>query len=306
MITVKLWQIIASFIIAQLVHVGFFFAAAGGHEPKVLIEGSSISVQLDTGGAAMAASSAGESRAKKKALQAAVTEMEQPKEAARPQDEPSAEAKLEPKLEAAPREEQVSSEEEVSLDKLVKATPQIETASSPSPEKLQPKKSMEEAATSRPKQQITEAPLTKPVPIKSKKDIAEEIVDDSDTNSDAKDDENKTAGAASSAASSIAGTKSTTQTQNSASPGNAISSNYAGKVMRHLSKFRRPRASSSGSALITFSFTVTGEIRTIDIASSSGSYKFDQDAIKFIRYAAPFPPPPEEGVRTFTVEIEGR
>ncbi|MBL4837777.1 MAG: TonB family protein [Kordiimonadaceae bacterium] len=298
MITVKLWQIIVSFIIAQIVHVVIFVAASRGHEPRVLIEGSSISVHVDAGGAAMAASASGESRTKKKAHQTAVTEMAQLKEAVPPKTETKT------KSEAVPQEDLLSAEEKISPDKLVKATPQKN--STPSPKKLQPEERKDKSFTSPLKHTTNEALPIKAAPQKNSNDITEKIVDDSDSHNDAKDNENKIAGAASSAASSIAGTTSTTQAQNSASTGNALSSNYAGIVMRHLSKFRRPRAPTSGSAHITFSCTVTGEISTIDIARSSGSYKFDQDAIKFIKYAAPFPPPPEKDTYTFTVEIKGR
>lgn len=292
MITVKLWQIIVSFIIAQIVHVVIFVAASRGHEPRVLIEGSSISVHVDAGGAAMAASASGESRTKKKAHQTAITEMAQLKEAVPPKPE----TETETKPEAVPQEDLLSDEGTISPDKLVKATPQ----------KLPPEERKDKSFTSPLKHTTSEALPIKAALQKNSNDITEKIVDDSDSHNDAKDNENKIAGAASSAASSIAGTTSTTQAQNSASTGNALSSNYAGIVMRHLSKFRRPRAPTSGSAHITFSCTVTGEISTIDIARSSGSYKFDQDAIKFIKYAAPFPPPPEKDTYTFTVEIKGR
>ncbi|NHK27138.1 TonB family protein [Parvularcula flava] len=91
-----------------------------------------------------------------------------------------------------------------------------------------------------------------------------------------------------------------------ATPGNAASDNYAGEVMRHLSRFRRPRASGPGSAIIVFTLTGTGEIASIEIEQSSGSPRFDRDALGFVEDAAPFPPPPPDVNRTFTVKIEGR
>ena len=89
-------------------------------------------------------------------------------------------------------------------------------------------------------------------------------------------------------------------------PGNAAVSNYAGLVMQHLSKFRRPRAHTTGSALITFTVAASGAIDSIEISEGSGSYRFDRDAVKFIERAAPFPEPPANIDNTFSVEIEGR
>ena len=88
-------------------------------------------------------------------------------------------------------------------------------------------------------------------------------------------------------------------------PGNAASTNYAGLVMQHLSKVRRPRAASPGSAFVSFTIGRKGELKDISISKSSRSSRFDRDALMVVRRAAPFPPPPP-GVRTsFSVEIEG-
>ena len=88
-------------------------------------------------------------------------------------------------------------------------------------------------------------------------------------------------------------------------PGNADSSNYAGLVMRHLSQVRRPRASSPGTAHVAFTIGDEGEIKNIRIAKSSRSARFDRDALKVVRRAAPFPPPPHGVNRSFSIEIEG-
>ena len=88
-------------------------------------------------------------------------------------------------------------------------------------------------------------------------------------------------------------------------PGNAASTNYAGLVMQHLSKVRRPRAASPGSAFVSFTIGRKGELKDIRISKSSRSSRFDRDALMVVRRAAPFPPPPL-GVKTsFSVEIEG-
>ena len=94
------------------------------------------------------------------------------------------------------------------------------------------------------------------------------------------------------------------QTGNSA--GNAAYTNFARELMQHLSRRRRPRASGPGSSHVTFSLDSEGRVRTIEISRSSGSARFDRDAVKFVDRASPFPAPPPGVSRTFTVEIKGR
>lgn len=88
-------------------------------------------------------------------------------------------------------------------------------------------------------------------------------------------------------------------------PGNAASTNYAGLVMQHLSKVRRPRASSPGSAFVSFTIDFQGQLEELRIAKSSRSARFDRDALKVVRRATPFPVPPPGVNRSFSVEIEG-
>ena len=88
-------------------------------------------------------------------------------------------------------------------------------------------------------------------------------------------------------------------------PGNAASTNYAGMVMQHLSRVRRPRAASPGSAFVSFTIGKRGELVDISITKSSRSARFDRDALKVVKRAAPFPAPPPGVNRTFSVEIEG-
>jgi protein TonB len=92
---------------------------------------------------------------------------------------------------------------------------------------------------------------------------------------------------------------------NSGAPGNAAESNYKGLVMQHLSRQRRPRASSPGSAFVEFRISPRGTVKSISISRSSGSSRFDREAIIVVKKAAPYPKPPV-GVNTmFTVEIAG-
>ncbi len=91
-----------------------------------------------------------------------------------------------------------------------------------------------------------------------------------------------------------------------AAAGNAAETNYAGDVMRHLSRLRRPRASGPGSTHVSFRIAHTGAISHISISRGSGSARFDRDALNFVRKAAPFPRPPGRESQILTVEIEGR
>ena len=94
--------------------------------------------------------------------------------------------------------------------------------------------------------------------------------------------------------------------QPEADPGNAASQNYAGEVMKHLSGRRRPRASGAGFARVAFSLTSSGNVENIRISTSSGASKFDREALKFVKRAAPFPKPPANVKRDFVVKIEGK
>jgi protein TonB len=90
-----------------------------------------------------------------------------------------------------------------------------------------------------------------------------------------------------------------------AAAGNSEYSNYSGKVMKHLSRLRRPRASGPGSAYIRFVIASRGTIEHIEVSQTSGSSRFDREALIFVKKASPFPSPPTGISRSFTVEIEG-
>ena len=138
-------------------------------------------------------------------------------------------------------------------------------------------------------------------------DTASQTADRSETSpteneSDASGEETSSMAAATSSTDEGAGS---TSTPTAAIAGNAASTNYAGEVMRHLSKFKRPNASGPGATRIKFTIGTSGELESIEIFESSGSRRFDRDALKFVERAAPFPPPPPGVNRTFTIEIEG-
>ncbi|KEJ88489.1 cell envelope integrity protein TolA [Sulfitobacter donghicola] len=92
----------------------------------------------------------------------------------------------------------------------------------------------------------------------------------------------------------------------SASAGNAAASNYPGQVMRRISRVRKPRVNSRGTAVVSFSISSSGGLSRVSIARSSGSAALDNAAKGVIRKAAPFPKPPRGAKRQFSIRIKGR
>ena len=96
-----------------------------------------------------------------------------------------------------------------------------------------------------------------------------------------------------------------TDAAKSAVEGNAASTSYAGLIMRHLAKVRRPHAVKAGATLVTFTIGIKGELESAKISKRSGSPKFDRDALKVVKRGSPFPIPPADVSRTLVVEIKG-
>ena len=94
-------------------------------------------------------------------------------------------------------------------------------------------------------------------------------------------------------------------TKPSQTAGNAATTNYKGDVVRYLFRKKRPRSSGSGSATLSFTIALDGDVHNVVVAKSSGSRRFDRDAMRFIEKAAPFPKPPPHVNRNFTIVIEG-
>lgn len=102
-----------------------------------------------------------------------------------------------------------------------------------------------------------------------------------------------------------ANTQGTTKKQSRQS-GNAAASNYPGKVMQRISRVRKPRVNSRGTAVIGFSIASNGGLARVSVARSSGSGQLDRAAMNVIRKAAPFPAPPAGAQRQFSIRIKGR
>lgn len=86
----------------------------------------------------------------------------------------------------------------------------------------------------------------------------------------------------------------------------AADAGYKGEVWRHLQRFRRPNAVGPGSAFVSFTVGGGGNVVELGIAQSSGSTRFDGEALQMVRRAQPFPKPPQEVGRSFVFEIKGQ
>jgi len=88
--------------------------------------------------------------------------------------------------------------------------------------------------------------------------------------------------------------------------GNAAASNYPGLVMRALARVPRPPIRTRGAAVVAFKVAGNGGLSGASVVRSSGSAALDQAALRLVRRAAPFPPPPRGAQRSFSIRIEGR
>lgn len=88
--------------------------------------------------------------------------------------------------------------------------------------------------------------------------------------------------------------------------GNAARSNYPGKVMRKIQRTRKERGGGRGTAKVGFRVTTSGSVTSLRIIKSSGSPRIDQNALRHIQRAAPFPPPPSGAQTSFSVDFVSR
>lgn len=100
------------------------------------------------------------------------------------------------------------------------------------------------------------------------------------------------------------GTKATTgRNGGSASAGNALVSNYPGKVAAKLRRAlrgisRAARAKARSDVQVSFTVGASGGVDGIRIVQSSGSAELDAAALEVVRRAVPFPPIPAEAGRS--------
>lgn len=87
--------------------------------------------------------------------------------------------------------------------------------------------------------------------------------------------------------------------------GNAVASNYPGKVMRRLARVKKVRGVGRGKAEVAFKIASNGGLDGASLRRSSGSSAFDRAAVRAVQRAAPFPPPPAGAQRSFKILITG-
>lgn len=70
---------------------------------------------------------------------------------------------------------------------------------------------------------------------------------------------------------------------------------YLGRISKHLEKHKvNPKTRLSGTVVVRFSVDATGQLKSREVAESSGSKVLDEAAIQAIDKSAPFPPFPEQ------------
>jgi len=156
-----------------------------------------------------------------------------------------------------------------------------------SPSELAPDKSLRPAV--RPVRQVKWQPVAKPAPAAPRGNSTR----------------NAQAGSSSGAEGQTAPQANSARAAQDAGEGNAAASNYPGAVMRQITRLPKPRSSARGVAHVAFVIGAGGQVTSVRIARSSGSPALDQLAVRQIRRAAPFPPPPAGARRQFTIGIKG-
>ncbi len=81
---------------------------------------------------------------------------------------------------------------------------------------------------------------------------------------------------------------------------------YPQQVNRHLGRLRRPDSRFRGTAVIGFTIAPDGGLATLGVERTSGDAAFDELALRHIRGAVPFPPPPAGAQTRYSVSVRGR
>jgi protein TonB len=76
-------------------------------------------------------------------------------------------------------------------------------------------------------------------------------------------------------------------------------------VTEHIRRNRRSNAVGAGQAIVKLTIAPDGGLRDLDIYRSSGSTRFDRQALRMARLAAPYPRPPA-GQGPVLVRLRGR
>lgn len=85
-----------------------------------------------------------------------------------------------------------------------------------------------------------------------------------------------------------------------------VAAQYPELVNRHLSKLRRPNSRFNGAAIVSFTISGNGDLAAASVIRSSGNAEFDRLALAHVQRAAPFPRPPAQAQRQFSVTVRVR
>lgn len=104
----------------------------------------------------------------------------------------------------------------------------------------------------------------------------------------------------------VASSGKSTKKSASRNAGNAVASNYPGKVYARIARTRQRNAGGRGVAQIRFNISSSGQAVHISVARSSGNTRVDRAAIAHVKRASPFPKPPAGAQTRFVIPIEFR
>ena len=90
--------------------------------------------------------------------------------------------------------------------------------------------------------------------------------------------------------------------------GNAITSNYKGRLVSHLRRYKHYPLNAreqkiTGSPRVSFTINASGRVVRARIAKSSGSSILDKAALTSVRKASPFPAIPKGGPKTLSITV---
>ena len=91
--------------------------------------------------------------------------------------------------------------------------------------------------------------------------------------------------------------------------GRAAMANYKGRVLSHLSRFKRsPPSNKRAITRVRFTISRSGRVTSVRLVRGSGVSIYDKDSVAMVRRASPFPAPPPGSPRvmTFTVPVHYR
>jgi periplasmic protein TonB len=86
-----------------------------------------------------------------------------------------------------------------------------------------------------------------------------------------------------------------------------LDTNYSGIVRAHLARYKRTLSARSAggnvTASVTFGLSSSGAVTSVRLARRTGDAIADEEAVAMVHRASPFPPPPDQRAKTFSIPI---